>query len=443
MKNKPQKIFSWLYASLRPIVKTSIRVFYKRLTIIGEENMPKGDTPVMLVANHQNGMMDPVLLCVIEKKQLHWLTRADIFKKPLVSKILHSINMLPVYRPKDKIPGSQEKNEAIFKEAHRRLAAGNILSVFPEGNHGNKKHLRPIKTGPARIAFGAEQEYNFDLNMEIIPIGIDYSNYVNFRSDVLVNYGKPIPVSQFKEEYLKDPIAAVKRFREVIRQALSDVMIDIQDLDLYDTIMAIEKTGEDLLLEHLKLPHGHLNEFKAFKHLTLQIEAKKEEEKEALEKLKPTAESYKNELNALNIEEKYLYTYGKSFIGGKLLLLLLSPLFLIGFIGIGGPYLLIKRYVEKHVKDPHFKSSIKVAMGAFGYLFFFILLFVIFSLIFSIKIATFLLIFVIIMGYFSLKYADEYRKIKAIQKINNLSESQFNSIMNKRNEIREIIKIFL
>ncbi len=405
--------------------------------------MPQGDTPVMLVANHQNGMMDPILLCVMEKKQLHWLTRADIFQKPLVSKFLHSVNMLPVYRPKDKIPNAQEKNEAIFREAHRRLAAGNILSVFPEGNHGNKKRLRPIKTGPARIAFGAEEAFDFNLGLQIIPIGIDYSDYVKFRSDVLVNYGDPLPVSQFKEEYLKDPVGAVKSFRETIRKALSEVMIDIQDLELYDTLMAIEKTGEELLLNHLNLPHGHLNEFKAFKHLTLQIESQKEEKKEEIEALKLLARDYQDELTSLGVNEKYLYTYGKNFTFGKLALALLSPIFFIGFIGVGLPYLLIKSYVKNNVKDPHFKSSMKVALGAFGYLFYFIFLWLIVSLVFSFQIGSIVLIFVLIFGYFALRYSDEYNRMKAISKVNKLSENEFGSLQEKRKAIQEIIKKFL
>lgn len=428
---------------LRPIVKTAIRVFYKRLTIIGEQNMPKGNTPVMLVSNHQNGMMDPILLCVIEKKQLHWLTRADIFQKPLISKILHALNMLPVYRPKDKISNSTERNKAIFQEAHRRIGAGNIISVFPEGNHGSKKRLRPIKTGPARIAFGAEEASNFELGLQIIPVGIDYSNYENFRSDVLVNYGDPIPVSQFKEQYRKDPIAAVKSFREVIRKAQADVMIDIQDLDLYETIISIEKTGEDLILEHLDLEHNHLNEFKAFKHLTRQIEKLKEDKKEDIENLKLIAASYREELNKYQIEEKYLFTYGKNFTIGKLVLILLFPLFLFGFICIGGPFLLIKRYVDKNVKDPHFKSSIKVAFGAFGYLFYFIFVFIVLSIIFSFKIAVIGLLLMLIFGYFSLKYSDEYRRMKDISEVNNLEEKQIISLREKQNSIREIIKQFL
>ena len=65
--------------------------------------------------------------------------------------------------------------------------------------------MLPIKTGVAIIALGAEAKYNFELDLSIVPIGLNYSNPHNFKSDVFVNIGKPIKVSDYKDIYLKDP----------------------------------------------------------------------------------------------------------------------------------------------------------------------------------------------------------------------------------------------
>lgn len=419
-----------------------MRVFYKNLTVIGKNNIPK-NKPVLLVANHQNGMMDPVVLCVMERNQLHWLTRSDIFKKPMVSKILHSLNMLPVYRPKDNVGDAKAKNEKIFEETYRRISAGNIIAVFPEGNHGNKKHLRSIKTGPARIAFGAEEANNFELDLQIIPIGLEYSDYVDFRSNMLINYGKAIPASQYKELYKKDAVAAVNKFRSDIKNGLSEVIIDIEDLELYPSLMALENLCLKTVREHLKLKNSHFNRYKAFKYFTEKVEELKNTKSKEIESLKSKALEYAQEVENCEIKDKYFDLQSRSTFFANLVLVLSFPLFLVGFILIGLPFLLIKRFVDKKIKDPHFKSSIKVAFGAFGYLFYFILMFVIVALTVNALTGLFVLIASFVFGFIALQYSDLYRKTKQVQKIKNLPRQNLNRLVKQREDLIPLIKEFL
>ncbi len=74
---------------------------------------------------------------------------------------------------------------------------------MPEGNHSRYRRLRTLKKGISRIVFLAEETNNFKLNIKIIPVGIDYSNYINFRSRLFINYGEPINVSDFYDIYIK------------------------------------------------------------------------------------------------------------------------------------------------------------------------------------------------------------------------------------------------
>ena len=47
----------------------------------------------------------------------------------------------------------------------------------------------------------AQEEYGEKPGIVIIPIGINYGHYQNFRSTLLINYGKPIEVVRILSMY--------------------------------------------------------------------------------------------------------------------------------------------------------------------------------------------------------------------------------------------------
>ena len=84
------------YYLTRELVKQGVRRFHRLIVFEGQENLPKGRNPIILVSNHQNGLMDPLIASGLLKTQLHWLTRADIFWNPIVRKVLLVFNQLPI-----------------------------------------------------------------------------------------------------------------------------------------------------------------------------------------------------------------------------------------------------------------------------------------------------------------------------------------------------------
>ncbi len=52
-----------------------------------------------------------------------------------------------------------------------------------------------------------------NLNIKIIPVGIEYSNYSRFRQVLTVVYGKPIEVSEFHQLYRESPEKALNELR--------------------------------------------------------------------------------------------------------------------------------------------------------------------------------------------------------------------------------------
>ena len=59
-------------------------------TSYGLENLPKNQ-PVLILGNHRNALLDALLVACYTNRLSHYLTRAGVFKKNVVSKFLKSL----------------------------------------------------------------------------------------------------------------------------------------------------------------------------------------------------------------------------------------------------------------------------------------------------------------------------------------------------------------
>jgi hypothetical protein len=65
------------------------------------------------LANHPNGLIDPLVITCNIPRANYYLVRAAVFKNPLVKKMLGYLNLMPVYRIRDGLR-NLKKNDAIF-----------------------------------------------------------------------------------------------------------------------------------------------------------------------------------------------------------------------------------------------------------------------------------------------------------------------------------------
>ena len=68
-------------------------------------------------------------------------------------------------------------------ERMRHSVREKTILIFSEGNTRMQKKLAPLQKGLARLAFGAYAEKNVQ-DIQIVPVGVNYSNGKLFRSDV-------------------------------------------------------------------------------------------------------------------------------------------------------------------------------------------------------------------------------------------------------------------
>lgn len=340
-----------LYAFLRIPVKLGAGLFFRKITLSGISNFPK-NKPVILVANHQNAMLDPVLACLFLPKQLHWLTRADVFKKPAVNKLLRKLNMLPVYRERDKVPHLHALNTATFNEAYDRLAGNAVVCVFPEGTHRGKKQLFSLKKGVARMAVSVI-ERNID-DAVILPVGLDYENYYDYRKDIVIKVGKPIKLENYSEQIQSDPAKAQISILADIRVALQSVMIDIQHEEVYPVLIHLRE-----LCYQLNASKTDIHQFEAY-HSFCERAAS---DKALTESIKTTGRQYMHLSKELGIHEAY-YASEPPLLN-LALSVLMFPLVLPGIAFFYPVYLLAEFTQQKLVKDPLFINSIRLVVWTF------------------------------------------------------------------------------
>jgi len=183
------------------------KIFYRRIIVMGLDNINPEET-LIYAPNHQNALMDALAVLFTHKGQPIFLARADIFRNKVIASILYFLKMLPVYRIRDGY-SSLKANDEIFHKTVDVLRNKNGLVILPEGDHAGFRRLRQLKKGICRIAFQAEEATAFSLNIKIIPVGLEYSNYTRIRQVLSVVYGKPIEVSEYTTIYRSDPDLAL------------------------------------------------------------------------------------------------------------------------------------------------------------------------------------------------------------------------------------------
>lgn len=245
---------SWLYEFFRIILVFGLRLFHRKFRVVGYENLKGSDIPTIVVGNHQNALLDPILCCSVITQQLHWLTRSDVFKPGFVSWLLGKFNMLPVYREQDNVGDLRDRNDAIFRECYKRLNRGQWISLFPEGTHKGKKALNtPLKKGVGRLIIGTFEANPNLKQIRILPLGLEYSEFFEKDGDFMLRIGKPIVLS--KEDYTtaNKAIWANELVADISAQ-LQAVMTDIRNKDYYEEYLTIQE------LMHFVHPHNDWHE---------------------------------------------------------------------------------------------------------------------------------------------------------------------------------------
>ena len=239
-------MIQWLwYHILQIYVRWGLQYYFKKIIIKGEENIPKG--PVIYAANHQNALLDALMIVCFNSHFTHFLTRADLFKKPFVSWLLSTFNMLPIYRIRDGWQSLGE-NQKTFEECSEIFKQNDAIVIFPEGNHGHQRRIRSLSKGFTRLAIEAIQKYP-DLKINIVPVGLNFTAHQAFRSSVSIYYDKPL----LANDYFKEPLqSGANRLRNDLSNRLKKLTTHVENAERYEEIIAKLETSSPNYLDPIE-----------------------------------------------------------------------------------------------------------------------------------------------------------------------------------------------
>lgn len=132
-----------LYQFFRLILVFIFRIIF-RTVVIGRDRIPR-DCPLLLVSNHQS-FADPPLLGVATPRQVEFMAMAELFRRPLLARLIRAIGTFPVDRSR--------VDHTAAREAIRRLRNGRCVAVFPEG--GIRVGEKSVLGGQPQVRPGAE-----------------------------------------------------------------------------------------------------------------------------------------------------------------------------------------------------------------------------------------------------------------------------------------------
>ncbi|QQS24269.1 MAG: 1-acyl-sn-glycerol-3-phosphate acyltransferase [Actinomycetota bacterium] len=216
-------------------------VFHRSIEMIGRQRIPT-DKPVLIVANHANGFVDPILVAALLRRLPRFLGKAALWKVVVARPFLALAGVLPVYRASD---GDRPTgNRSTFAASTHELSLGATVAIFPEGTTGDRGGLDRIRTGAARIALGALGEVP---DLVLVPIGLAFESRVETRPRAVVMVGEPIAVSDhaphLAEGTVVDPDHRdVRALTEAITSALESVSPDFESVEQRDVLRGAART---------------------------------------------------------------------------------------------------------------------------------------------------------------------------------------------------------
>lgn len=230
-----------LYRSLRWLARLALSFYYQEVEIQGAEHVPEGG-PLLVVANHQISLVDPLLLAHAIPRPLRFLAKAPLFRIPVFGTVMRLTGAIEVQRKQDK-GYAKESNTHIYEAVGQALVEGSAIGIFPEGISHDNPMLGEFRHGASKIALEAEASKDFRLGLKILVVGIHIEDSRLFRGRVLLNIAPPIEPADLAASYREDARATVENLTQRLKDSLREQVLEAEDHE--DLILAglIETLG--------------------------------------------------------------------------------------------------------------------------------------------------------------------------------------------------------
>jgi len=210
------------------LVRLLVDLFYRRVEVTGLVNVPD-QGPVLFVANHFNGLVDPMLVLRVVPRPVVFVAKSTLWRIPILRSFLDLLGCVPVVRKgegeREISSKGEERNRGSFERLAAVLEEGGAILIFPEGRSHSDPRLSEIKTGAARVLLLSKK------TPVVVPLGLWFTKKEEFRSEVLVRVGSRVAPPN-------EP--SVEAWTEAIGAALEAVTLNADDWEDHEVVAAVD-----------------------------------------------------------------------------------------------------------------------------------------------------------------------------------------------------------
>lgn len=168
---------NFFYKFIKSLLIRPMRIFFP-YEIKGESNFKKLDGAYILCSNHLSNI-DPVFLIISNKREIHFMAKAELFKNRFLKWIFLNLGAFAVERGKG--------DKKAISVAQDILNDDGVLGIFIEGTRSKTgEFLRP-KSGSVLIAYNSK--------VPIVPVcitGGGKNNKIRLFKKTVISFGEPI-----------------------------------------------------------------------------------------------------------------------------------------------------------------------------------------------------------------------------------------------------------
>lgn len=355
-----------LYHILKFIIGVGIRLYYNEIRVNNKQYLASGKKPMIIIANHPNTLMDAWVIGMVCKQPIYYMAKATLFDSKFKLKLLTSLNMIPINRKGEGIIKGVDNVDSL-SECYKVLSEGKTLVIFPEGSSYKERVLRELKTGTARIALETERLNGGKLDLQVVAVGINYSQPERFRSNIYIDVDQPRTVMDHYDEYLVNSKTAAYKLTDQFRSRLEKVLVTTESKEEEELLEDIYKV---LNTKYIPSPdkgvQRQVNELKDIKN---QLDEKKLIQPWRVEEIRQKMKAINWKLEKMNIRADFLdrkfrsTLFLRQFLTSLVFILVALPLAVFGIIHNIVQYLFTDWLVPRLSKDIEYFAPLAILVG--------------------------------------------------------------------------------
>ena len=146
----------------------------------------------------------------------------------------------------------------------------------------------------------------YEVITKIVPVGLDYGDYIKFGKHIIVNYGKPIEVADYMEQYSENPVQATNAIRNQLKEGLSNLMLNIDSTDFYDCFETVIEVVNKPLLQQKNIAEDDYSLFVVRQEISKRLSKLEKDKPEVIQLLDALTKEYRNGLSKLKLKTNTL-----------------------------------------------------------------------------------------------------------------------------------------